>query len=226
MDREGRVYISVGKKRNVIGDGVVNLNGNNFTTAQVDAILQDTFHDREKDNITRLCLKANKLDAVPEAIKSLTNLKELYLCGNQIQRIPGWIWKLSNLERLFVSHNNLHEIPSSIEKLSNLQELWLTYNNLSVLPLSMKNLTQLKVLDLIGNSLLPDSCEILLLNGTNCPRWQKFQHENALVEFRLRARRAAVTWILVGKQLGGLCKDVVVLIAKLVYATRVEHIWE
>lgn len=202
----GNIYISINDSV-----GEVRLDRNKLTTIEAENILE-TFSDKEKLKITDLSLWINKLDTLPDSIKSLINLKRLVVSGNEIEQLPEWIGTLTKLEILAISSNKLPKFPESIGKLVNLKELNCQDNQLTVLPLSVTRLTSLK---------------LIRTNRNQLPQYY-LKNENDIHRFfcRIKMHAAIVRWILVGTELE-ICKDVTVYIAKMVYSTRNdEDVWE
>ncbi|TMW66164.1 hypothetical protein Poli38472_003929 [Pythium oligandrum] len=95
--------------------------------------------------------KENALDALPEAINNLHQLKELNAECNQLRYVP---LKLpSSLEHLILTRNRLTTV-SNVHALTHLLELEVAYNNLELLPPGMAYLSQLRKLAVTGNRLV------------------------------------------------------------------------
>ena len=220
-----------------------------LTTSAANSLLL-AFFDKEKHKIKRVVLDSNQLDAVPAALRLLTNMTQLFLRDNHIAYLPEWIGTMTALEELELNGNKLCTIPGSIGNLSNLAVLSLGNNDLASIPRSVGNLTKLNSLTLCNNRLLsvPSSLRKLkylkhidletnpLLPSHIQQRaalsWDRnylavpaFLDEIALEEWRRHARAAAIAWILVGKTMR-LHRDMVGVIAKLIYGTRTEDVWE
>lgn len=86
----------------------------------------------------------DELEAVPECIGDLTNLKTLILRGCEITVIPEFIVNLSNLKKLDLGECPITKIPEFITKLTNLKEIALYGTQLRSIPEFLKQLPKLK----------------------------------------------------------------------------------
>ncbi|XP_043479652.1 ras suppressor protein 1 [Leptopilina heterotoma] len=82
-------------------------------------------------NITRVTLSHNKLQAVPQAISYLVNLEILNLFNNHIMELPMTLSQLPKLRILNIGMNRLNELPRGFGAFPVLEVLDLTYNNLN-----------------------------------------------------------------------------------------------
>lgn len=122
--------------------------------------------------VTKLKIKWARLDSIPAAIGTLSDLKTLYLFKNGLDSIPDEIGNLKNLETLVISSNKLRSIPSSIGQLTKLKKLSLKHNRIKEVPSELGDLNELEELHLDYNALkkLPPeignlkSLEFLFLN--------------------------------------------------------------
>ena len=127
--------------------------------------------------LTVLRLSCNKIEIVPDAIKSLksleefaidgnlltqlpasigdlTFLKKLNLRGNKLTSLPEEIGKLEKLELLSVNDNQLESLPSSMGSLFSLSALYTNSNKLSTLPVGLAKLEKLKKVNAANNSIV------------------------------------------------------------------------
>jgi len=100
----------------------------------------------------KLCLNYNKLRAVPQTIRRLTELRQLSFACNEILRVPDELGALRKLQRLVLSHNRLDRIPPGVLTLPALKDLVLDHNRIRSFDASMVPAT-LEKLDLSSNSL-------------------------------------------------------------------------
>ncbi len=115
--------------------------GYNPTTQELDML----------KGIERLSFKACLINALPEVIGELTQLKELDLSYTQIKYLPESICELTNLEILNLRFTNIQRLPENIGDLEKLIILDLSRTKIEYLPTSIENLKNLEVLDL-GNT--------------------------------------------------------------------------
>lgn len=94
-----------------------------------------------------------KMDAFPNEIFNLQNLKYLTLDDCELPSLPDDIDKLTHLENLMLRNNKLTSLPSRITNLSNLRLLSLEQNNFSVFPAEIFALPQLDALYLSKNQI-------------------------------------------------------------------------
>ena len=115
------------------------------------------------NSIKELHLNYNSLNAIPNWIKSLSQLESLTIYGNKLKNLPNWIGSLLNLKKLSLSNNNLTVLPESLKKLNSLEYLSLSGNNLKHLPDWFGTYRSLKILGLDNNNIisLPKSLESL-----------------------------------------------------------------
>lgn len=127
--------------------------------------------------LTVLRLSCNKIEIVPDAIKSLksleefaidgnlltqlpasigdlTFLKKLNLRGNKLTSLPEEIGKLEKLELLSVNDNQLESLPSSMGSLVSLSALYTNSNKLSTLPVGLAKLEKLRKVNAANNSIV------------------------------------------------------------------------
>lgn len=128
-----------------------------------------------------------------------------------------------NLRMLTLSYCRLQVLPVQIGQIHTLETLHLAGNELSRLPLGMSRLSRLKQLELHGNELLP----MQLAKDAYLPA----DTQSLLVEIELfygRACQEAVITLLCIHRAGGLYHcghDIAVLIAKMIWETRLEPCW-
>lgn len=84
-----------------------------------------------------------QLEALPDCIGNLTNLKTLQLSFNGLKTLPCSIGNLSNLVTLELDNNQLQTLPDTICKCDLLTKLSVRNNPLEALPVQIGNLKQL-----------------------------------------------------------------------------------
>ncbi|CAD8138538.1 unnamed protein product [Paramecium pentaurelia] len=140
------------------------------------------------NNLQILIISNNKIQIIPQSIKSLTNLKvfhasccnlqdhnieneffelasleELNMAKNQLSNIDRFT-SLSELVLLDLSNNEIFRIPQNIDKLQKLKLLNLRDNHLTYLPIQLKQLNTLKKLYLDQNA-IEDPQKVLKQNN-------------------------------------------------------------
>ena len=61
--------------------------------------------------VRELHLRRNALDAVPESVRALRELRLLDLRSNRLTSVPDWIVELPRLEKLDLRWNEVYEVP-------------------------------------------------------------------------------------------------------------------
>lgn len=130
--------------------------------------------------INELVLQGNQLDAVPNSVADLRDLKTLNLSNNRLKELPD-LSACNALRSLDISHNEFGEIPSRVWNLANLWQLYAANNNLTELPqvcidminnrdrTSYINLSANNIWSLNVNSFNPvEQFHTLLLNWNPC----------------------------------------------------------
>ena len=182
------------------------------------------------EHVRELYLTYNEITKIPPSISRLSNLERLYIGDNKLTSLPAELFELHNsLTWLICSSNNLRIIPRGISKLTNLRQLYLENNNLTQISCAITNLTSLHTLYLEGNDALPRSvarnqnrdyvCRIfdaitVEFKGYNC-----CQRATVAVLCIFKYRRSE-------SDVGELPYEIGVEIAKHVYASREESMWE
>ena len=115
---------------------------------------------KNKERACVLNLNGQNLDAIPEDVFQLSNLRELHLGRNQLQELPKEIAKLSKLKKLIAGRNKLNTLPSEIGALQELEILKLGRNSISSLPAEIGRLQRLTKLELDNNSLKSVPAEV------------------------------------------------------------------
>jgi hypothetical protein len=111
-------------------------------------------------NLKKLILNRNKLTALPESISRLSCLQSLRVAGNQLSELPSSIGNLKSLKDLSISNNkSIEELPPAIGDLECLEMLDCSVTGLKELPSTIGNLRSLRVLTCRYCALLslPDS---------------------------------------------------------------------
>lgn len=117
----------------------------------------------EIGNLTQLrTLYANwcRLTGLPETLGRLTRLEDLWLNNNELTRLPDSLARLLELKKLSLDANRLGRFPEAVLRLSRLEELRLTDNGIAVLPDQIGDLTELTSLSLGRNDLTTLPCGI------------------------------------------------------------------
>ena len=106
-----------------------------------------------KQNLTHLDLRNNRLERLPDQIGDLILLRELRVDYNSLKQLPFTLNRLHHLEQLTASQNRLQKLPRSLLLTdSKLEHLALNDNNIGPsIPSSMKKLQKLKELYLHNN---------------------------------------------------------------------------
>eukprot|EP01122_Echinamoeba_exundans_P001354 TRINITY_DN11427_c0_g1_i2.p1 TRINITY_DN11427_c0_g1~~TRINITY_DN11427_c0_g1_i2.p1 ORF type:complete len:516 (+),score=155.82 TRINITY_DN11427_c0_g1_i2:117-1550(+) len=102
-------------------------------------------------SLQSLLLHENKLTALPEEMKLLSNLRVLELNRNRFKTFPPQILALTSLQTLNLEHNEIKKIPSEISNLKALTTVILFANQLKTAPKEFIQLPQLEKLDLDCN---------------------------------------------------------------------------
>ena len=99
-------------------------------------------HLQNRQNLTHIDLRNNKLQKLPDQICDLILLREIKLDYNPIQNLPLRINRLKSLQYLSVSHNNLRKIQIA----QNLEFLIINDNKIKNLPNNIGELQKLRSL--------------------------------------------------------------------------------
>ena len=101
-----------------------------------------------------LVLSHNKIRNIPDAIRSLVNLKILDVQRNRLRSVSHEIGKLYLLEELLLADNFLSTISPDLGNLKRIRAVYLRNNRLDLVPYRWSELaTSLEVLDLRSLSL-------------------------------------------------------------------------
>ena len=118
--------------------------------------------------VTRLELRGNQLQRLPDSIGEMRGLVELGLVGNAItaKGLPASLGALQDsLERVFLARNQLGELPLVLCRLPKLQVLGLEDNQLTKLPAALFDpgsaTIALKQIDLSGNEITEPPPEVM-----------------------------------------------------------------
>lgn len=93
------------------------------------------------------------IEAIPEDIKKLKNLKELHFGFAQITTLPDALLELPNLKVLGLPRNLFTEVPEQVMKMTQLESLSLAGNLLESFPEDLSAFKDLKVIDISGNDM-------------------------------------------------------------------------
>lgn len=148
-------------------------------------------------DMERLSCEDNNLDALPNWIFTLSNLRVLNISMNRIREIPSEIRNLTKLEEfrcsynlipsitpvmnclelrlLFCPHTAITEIPREIGNLSHLEALRFNNTLVSVIPVEIERCSNLHYLNCCSSNLkdIPNEFAFLqnlqIFHVTNCP---------------------------------------------------------
>lgn len=116
-------------------------------------VLDDSLFDyREK--IRSLDFSYNRIQSIPPAVASLSNLISLNASCNQLASLCPEISQCVRLKVLKLNGNKIKAIPKEIGKLICLEELYLSENELEYVPESIGLLKSLRILTLQNNALI------------------------------------------------------------------------
>ncbi|XP_064937818.1 putative disease resistance protein RGA1 [Musa acuminata AAA Group] len=141
-----------------------------------------------------LCLRAIRVQQLPDTVGKLLVLRYLNLSQSEIQVLPESLCKLKNLRVLNLTYcEKLQKLPKRIHNLENLYILKLAYcTKLQMLPISVTNLVKLQELDLEGCQWLVELPEglsnmkkLIDLNVYKCPLNQ-MPHEISHMSYLLK----------------------------------------
>ncbi|MCH2045077.1 MAG: leucine-rich repeat domain-containing protein [Saprospiraceae bacterium] len=79
--------------------------------------------DLKQLSYLNLDVSLERIKKLPEAIKSLQNLKHLSICNNKLEDLPMWLADLPKLEILDCGGNYFMDIPKVISKIKSLKHL-------------------------------------------------------------------------------------------------------
>lgn len=96
-------------------------------------------------NLTKLVIKNQGIEVIPESIRNLHKLRMLKLSNNNIKALPNSIGQLKNLTKLDLSFNlNLCSLPSALLGLSMLKSLNIRETGIDRLPQPIEKLESLR----------------------------------------------------------------------------------
>lgn len=104
-------------------------------------------------NLEELAIDGNLLTQLPSTLGDLTQMRKLNLRGNKLVSIPEELGKLDKLELLSVNDNELESLPSSMGSLSSLSSLYANSNKLTTLPAGLSKLEKLKKVNAANNDI-------------------------------------------------------------------------
>lgn len=110
-------------------------------------------------NLRKLVLGNNGFEQIPSEMARMKKLESLMFYKNRLTNLPDFVWQMEGLTEIDVHHNRLAELPNEIGRLTKLNELYLANNCLRSLPDSLGQLTSLRFLYVENNELetLPSS---------------------------------------------------------------------
>lgn len=173
--------------------------------------------------LTCLHANGNLFSFVPEVLFEMTMLVELDLQSNQIELLPVEIGQLVRLTALYLDDNQLVALPTEMRKLTNLH----TYAFILFIqfePCLATNPPLFHRLCLSDNKMLSACLQRNVYNDhVEC---QRVVREIALRVWQPRARLATITWLLSYKQIANCTRGPAVSIARLVYESHDQDIWD
>ncbi|MBS0634543.1 MAG: hypothetical protein JSR37_03675 [Verrucomicrobia bacterium] len=137
-------------KREIIDKGTLNIRSDALTA------LPPEIGDL---NLNRLIIECSKLENLPSALFTITNLKILSIRAENLTSLPSEIGQLKLLESLFLHTDNINKLPDELGNLKMLSRLTLGYFAGKELPSVIGQLSGLKELELWGTkiqSICPD----------------------------------------------------------------------
>lgn len=111
----------------------------------------DEVKNADPDTVYALDLSKSKLDSLPGALFTFTNLKYLDLRKNKLTDLPHEFSQLGQLEELYMGKNKLTAFPVEICQFKKLRKLSLHTNEIESLPACVEYLVSLEELDLFNN---------------------------------------------------------------------------
>ncbi len=72
------------------------------------------FPDVALPALRELHLRRNQFTAIPDAVRTFTELRLLDLRANRLTSVPGWIAELPRLEKLDLRWNEVYEPPAAL----------------------------------------------------------------------------------------------------------------
>ncbi|GAA3517280.1 hypothetical protein GCM10022393_34230 [Aquimarina addita] len=125
------------------------------------------------NTISTLDVSKNELNALPEAISKLENLKELLCNDNKIAQFPAQMDQLKSLKHLNFYRNKFTKIPEALYALSDLEILVMDTLTVKKVPNELAKLKKLKALT-------------LFFDGTYDPVLCEFQKNGVVLEYSYR----------------------------------------
>lgn len=104
------------------------------------------------DYQTILDLSYQELEEVPVQANNPA-IEILILDNNNIQALPNWISGLTNLKVLSVRNNNLAEVNSAISFCENLEQIYLSGNTALTDLTGLSNCKKLKIIDVVDTGI-------------------------------------------------------------------------
>jgi adenylate cyclase len=103
-----------------------------LSNCKLSSLPEDLFLNTQ--NLERLCLDSNTINALPSSIGALQRLVKLSIQNNNLETLPSEIGKLSELKALDAQKNNLKLLPKEIWTCASLQTLNCSSNLLESFP--------------------------------------------------------------------------------------------
>ena len=120
-----------------------------MATCQPDKVYRSLSEVTNPDEVYILHLRSKRLNAVPQQVYVMHNLRELNLRGNRIATLSDSIVLLQNLERIELSRNPIDSLPPVMASLPHLTHLVLWDTRVTNLPKEFARLDNtLQLLDL------------------------------------------------------------------------------
>lgn len=105
------------------------------------------------DFVSSLNLSGNPLQALPDTLISMANIKELILDSANVERLWPWVLRCTQLTRLRCRNNGLSMLPPDFDSLSQLQSLSLEDNAFLKFPREILSCRGLSDLNLTANNI-------------------------------------------------------------------------
>lgn len=132
--------------------------------ADISIVDRPAYYCDPNEHVVSLSLPLCGMQAVPDTLRGLRELRHLRLFGNVLRDLPAWFAELDRLEALYLGRNRFTEVPAPVFHLSELRVLGINANQISALAPQIENLKELRILGARDNRLtvLPKELQSLL----------------------------------------------------------------